>query len=827
MNDIFSFYQLISKYQIEIPIIQRDYAQGRNNPKAEDVRKSMVSSMIKSVTEDKSPLFFDFVYGRIDRNKFIPFDGQQRLTSLFLFHKYIFEKCQSFSTCEYKSCCICKDILLRFTYATRQSSREFCERLVNEKVIPSDAKSLSKNIRNMPWFYSDWEKDPTIMGMLTMLDEIHNQFTKIEIIDYKPLAEKLTSGCSCPITFHFVDMGEHKLSDETYVKMNARGKTLTPFENFKASLEQYIEKKLEPFKDKKTEDLTKEEDDEKIKYTNLLNRFRGTPRNNVFTGIDGTWLDLFWGVANKEKTEKELPDTLMMSFFNRHFMNVWRCWYGNNTKSENERKNLISEEIEKQKEYDNFNVRIVAEMPLYPTKEDFVSWDIYQNVLENCDVDECLTPIFNIWDDLCKESEHIIENSQSVWNRGEGKAKWILYEGTKNNENRETYPSRVAFYALLRYFGVKEERTTTTLAQWMRIVWNIIENSTIDSSDTYQAALRLMNKLSNKCHNIHDALANDFADFQLGSQYHAQDQVQEEIIKATKIVEDSSWEEVFIKAESFSYLKGKIWVLFQGKDNTIKEVFLNRWNLLVDILNNKDEYYLPKILISYYDMKKPHTTIELKKSENNWKTLLTDNEKGLFSCFQKIQSNSINTNISYQWIKDLSTTQLLNNSRSDAKKVGSYGNSIVLWGTAGCKRYVFANEVWGNVIIGNHRTILVDGNFELQDKCIIVQNTNFVSYFDVNFKYNDNVFQWYGVPNEKKLDVYLMKDEWAKKRPNPTNKKGTDEDNYYCFKVSNVMETDTSLFTKQLDCLIQQACAEEAGKDCFSDCPNKKGNHLS
>ena len=137
MNDIFSFYQLISKYQIEIPIIQRDYAQGRNNPKAEDVRKSMVSSMIKSVTEDKSPLFFDFVYGRIDGNKFIPFDGQQRLTTLFLFHKYIFEKCQSCSACHYKSNCICNDILLRFTYATRQSSREFCEQLVSNSVIPS------------------------------------------------------------------------------------------------------------------------------------------------------------------------------------------------------------------------------------------------------------------------------------------------------------------------------------------------------------------------------------------------------------------------------------------------------------------------------------------------------------------------------------------------------------------------------------------------------------------------------------------------------------------------------------------------------------------
>ena len=62
MNDIYSFYQLFSKYQIEIPIIQRDYAQGRNNSKAEDVRKSIVGKMIKAVSDDNEPLFFDFVY---------------------------------------------------------------------------------------------------------------------------------------------------------------------------------------------------------------------------------------------------------------------------------------------------------------------------------------------------------------------------------------------------------------------------------------------------------------------------------------------------------------------------------------------------------------------------------------------------------------------------------------------------------------------------------------------------------------------------------------------------------------------------------------------
>ena len=338
MNDIYSFYQLISKYRIEIPIIQRDYAQGRDNAKATDVRKSLVGKMINAVENDNKTLFFDFVYGRVDGEKFIPFDGQQRLTTLFLFHKYVFEKCQFVSDCCHKENCICNDTLGQFSYATRQSSREFCEELLRHNVIPDNTyrKLLEENyksrlkgndkekgektktyidsidnwicrfITNQPWFYPDWKKDPTVMGMLTMLDEIHNQMKGKE--RFKSFAEKLTSGCNCPITFHFVDMGEHKLSDETYVKMNARGKQLTPFENFKASLEQYVEEK-------------RKDDYEKQKtYDGLLNRLKGQydGKSNKYTGIDGTWLELFWKVANDGKTEKELPDTLMMSFFNRH-----------------------------------------------------------------------------------------------------------------------------------------------------------------------------------------------------------------------------------------------------------------------------------------------------------------------------------------------------------------------------------------------------------------------------------------------------------------------------------------------------------------------------
>ncbi len=539
MNDIYSFYQLISKYQIEIPIIQRDYAQGRNNSKAEDVRKSIVGKMIKAVSDDNEPLFFDFVYGRIDGNKFIPFDGQQRLTTLFLFHKYVFEKCQTESECMHKGCCICKNILSRFSYATRQSSREFCEKIVEENIIPTKQFEetikekeycVSRYIKNQPWFFPYWEKDPTVAGMIMMLDEIHKQMKSYDV--FRHFAERLTSGCNCPITFHFVDMGEHKLSDETYVKMNARGKTLTPFENFKASLEQYLE-------DSKNE--------------KMLSCFKDN--------VDGKWLDLFWNVNGNI-----LPDSYMMSFVNRHLMNVWRCWYGQNTKSEKDRKDMSEDEREEQLENDKLNQRIIGELLLYPTQDDFVSWDIYREVLSKCGVEDCLNSIFNIWNKLCDPNNTISEDCQAVWNRGEMGKKWNLFEGEKNKENRETYPSRVAFYALMRYFREDNNNAKTTLSQWMRVVWNIIENSSIDEN-AFQAALRLMNKLSEKCYNIYDAMANHFEEFGLSNQYHAQEQVKEEVNKAKQIVNSGNdWENKIIEAENYAFFKGAIRFLFTKKD---------------------------------------------------------------------------------------------------------------------------------------------------------------------------------------------------------------------------------------------------------------------
>jgi hypothetical protein len=839
MNDIFSFYQLISKYQIEIPIIQRDYAQGRNNPKAEDIRKSMVTDLVAAVKGEKK-LFFDFVYGRIDENKFIPFDGQQRLTTLFLLHKYIFEKCQSSSTCEYKSNCICEDILLRFSYATRQSSREFCEQLVSNKVIPLDdyyqiikdeyirkladkqepeaeiekkvneyvackTDWMSSYIKNQHWFFTDWVKDPTIMGMLVMLDEIHNSFRQEVDIDYKPLAERLTSGCSCPITFHFVDMGEHKLSDETYVKMNARGKSLTPFENFKASLEQFLV-------DKNNEVL--------------LSRLK--------ENVDGKWLDLFWNFVNKDNKdgEKELPDSAMMCFINRHFMNVWRCWYGQNKESDNER----------------FNQRIIADMPLYPTKDDFVSWEIYQNVLDNCGINECLAPIFNIWDKLCDEQNIIYENSQAVWNR-RGNKKWNLYEGTKNNDNRrETYPSRVAFYALLRYF--EKEKSGTTLAQWMRVVWNIIENSTIDSSDTYQSALSLIDKLSKNCNDIYDALANHFEKFDLGSQYHAQEQLQEEIAKAKQIVNGGSeWENKIIVAEQYAFFKGAIRFLFKDRDGNDSWMdhedikgFDIKWKNAQNYFDgngvkdgeDSDKHYktnslLMKSLLAKCDDfdKKIWGHFEFSNDANRWKRILTSNNwrtavDAIMGTEVTDETTIIFINeVKNQYIKNIVDDGLMNyvcKERPGAWIRSTYHSYHAIWQSGYPSYQIVLNPILSQLKLD----ITID-----YCKMNRIENCRYYKCVDknVDFKYNNHFFQWWGNPNEKELDVYLMEEKDNrinyKQRHGKINEGRPDNENYYCFRVTKEMEENTALFTDKLKCLIAQASSEESDKVCCINCQNK------
>ena len=255
-NNISNLKDILSnkKLKISIPIIQRDYAQGRKD--VATIRDKFLYEIFNRLDNNEN-LFLDFVYGSIEDDKFIPIDGQQRLTTLFLLHLYFAKK-------EKKDC----EYLKGFTYETRSSSREFCEKLVLED-LDFTKDYISLEIKDSSWFMPFWENDPTVKSMLVMLDAIQDKFKNSNFYD------RLEN-----IKFSFLELKEFGLTDDLYIKMNARGKPLSEFENFKAEFEKELSQEIK-------------------------------------AKLDNEWLDLFWGLKDSDKENIDLSsvDKRYMAFF--------------------------------------------------------------------------------------------------------------------------------------------------------------------------------------------------------------------------------------------------------------------------------------------------------------------------------------------------------------------------------------------------------------------------------------------------------------------------------------------------------------------------------
>ncbi|EKS3900170.1 DUF262 domain-containing protein [Campylobacter jejuni] len=260
LKNITNFKELIEEYQIKIPIIQRDYAQGRIE--ASIIRDKFLDNILVHLNNNKE-MCLDFIYGSVKNDVFLPLDGQQRLTIIFLLYWYSGKK-------EDKEI----DFLKKFTYETRASSREFCQKLIQEEFNTfEDSDKLSEKIKNSSWFLYFWDNDPTIKSMLAMIDDIHKKFNNEEFFDKLEL-----------LKFHFIKLENFNLDDDLYIKMNARGKKLTDFEIFKAEFEKFL-------------------------ISNKKNLFK----EYFIKNIDGEWTDLFWRLGFKNK--HYLIDDAFMNFF--------------------------------------------------------------------------------------------------------------------------------------------------------------------------------------------------------------------------------------------------------------------------------------------------------------------------------------------------------------------------------------------------------------------------------------------------------------------------------------------------------------------------------
>lgn len=215
---------LLETHPIVIPMIQRDYAQGRTSVHATRVRSSILPKLKQATLHDEQ-LDFDFIYGSLKDGTAIlhPLDGQQRLTTLYLLYWYI----------GYRKGGIPK-YLKNFTYETRISARDFFQALRDEQIVETEG-DMSQMIQSQKWFRPAWLQDPTIKGALVMLKALEETFIDIETRSLPDLNEQEPN-----VTFQFLDLDTYDLDETLYIKMNSRGKPLSPFEHFKAQFEQML-----------------------------------------------------------------------------------------------------------------------------------------------------------------------------------------------------------------------------------------------------------------------------------------------------------------------------------------------------------------------------------------------------------------------------------------------------------------------------------------------------------------------------------------------------------------------------------------------------------
>ena len=290
-----SLWNLISKhgYTVCIPPLQRDYAHGRTDAQTERVRKNLLDDLfgtLRAAAEGESEncgLDLGFIYGSVDKNRrFIPVDGQQRLTTLLLLHWLL-----ALQSGRLRKDPSVRSALLRFQYETRETSLRFWQQLVLRPPSGAGAAltdtTLSGQIRNTIWFDEEYDRDPTVCGMLVMLDALRERTTGLagEGVSANILFSLLTAG-SCPAWFRFLNLGDAGLSDSIYIKMNARGRPLTFFESFKAELLPYLRQEAD------------------ASFSDAFLR-----------KLNGPWTKFFWQKEYRPQGSQPVTDRSMLRFF--------------------------------------------------------------------------------------------------------------------------------------------------------------------------------------------------------------------------------------------------------------------------------------------------------------------------------------------------------------------------------------------------------------------------------------------------------------------------------------------------------------------------------
>lgn len=741
---------------ITIPIIQRDYAQGRDDNK--DLREQFIGKIFNHL-ENKKELKLDFIYGAIDKNQsFLPLDGQQRLTTLFLLHWYIIKaetKNNSEEEIDYKI------LLSKFSYETRDTSRRFFKELVDFEFEGNPKYAIEQSY----WFNDNFDLDPTISGALNSLETIHELYQKST-----QKSNLLSSLKDDVIVFYVLPMDQFKLTDDLYIKLNARGKALSSFENFKADLVGYIKSDTEFDTTETLENGT-----ELYHYDIIASKF------------DNFWSDLFWMEAkkylsNKEDKENNSVDTYFFRFIHRILINNFIVDYIGADINKND---VYKQLLKKEKELYYTNFELYNTNNLINTK--FVS---------NLEI---------ILDFYSKHYYEILECIKPLW--ASDSYSFNIYK-----TDNFTMPERMVFDAINEYILMSyKDFEIKKFKEWMRIVWNLISDPDIRSIEANKTVMNVIRSLSKFSNNVYENLKNGNIDNLINSLNNIHKaQLIEEKRKATYILTDrKEWENIIHEAESHLLYEGNIDFLLSDVE-TAKQL-KNRFAISKQLFHSKgpvkliedESYSLMRYLIAQYEEWDSLKKFNFMSNDVNWKNHLRRNSSVKKNILELIELNNIEdikSSILIGIKQDSKFTQENSNVRIAHKNL-YYSNTFHQWMQSdgvnsvvnrGPHIYIERSRSWySRVMIDGYRNEVISATlkrFALNPENRELNNSGY--YWGETLEF------WKEIENEMKVSFYFDSENklkiglWGEQNPNINDGVLDDWLQVYEFDINNITASE-------------------------------------
>ncbi len=247
-NNSSYFKKLINDYIIYVPEFQRNYLQGDDSSESIKYKRDrLLDDIFDCIKSQSKSINLGFIYGRVEKSYkgklFYPYDGQQRLTTLYFLYLLIYFKFKIYDEID--------SIKKKLSYQTRISTNRFIESFLSwildskEKdnvyndFWNKDGKDLKGFIMSQDWFMmTEWNYDVSIINMLSIIVEISRRI-KENLGDKTEIVNFIDKDENNPFQFDFIYVDDISKSDDLYIKINARGKALSPFENLKSDIDEY------------------------------------------------------------------------------------------------------------------------------------------------------------------------------------------------------------------------------------------------------------------------------------------------------------------------------------------------------------------------------------------------------------------------------------------------------------------------------------------------------------------------------------------------------------------------------------------------------------